>query len=75
MPRPAAGPAGEKTCWDKPWQLYCFKQKRTGDRPRRLNLLRIEEDLSAAHVRLARVTIECLSYAEVLRRYDARWSG
>lgn len=38
--------------------------------PPRLNLLRIEEDLSAAHMRLARVTIECLPYTDVFRRYD-----
>lgn len=38
--------------------------------PPRFNLLRIEEDLSAAHLRLARVLIECRPYAEVLERYD-----
>lgn len=38
--------------------------------PPRLNLLRLEEDLSAAHMRLARVTIENLSWAECVRRYD-----
>jgi len=38
--------------------------------PSRLNLLRIEEHLSAAHLRLARVYVECLPYAEVIRRYD-----
>jgi DNA adenine methylase len=36
----------------------------------RLNLLRIEEDLSAAHLRLARVYVEHLTYADVVRRYD-----
>ena len=36
----------------------------------RLNLLRIEESLSAAHLRLARVNVECLSYSEVIARYD-----
>lgn len=36
----------------------------------KLNLLRIEEHLSAAHLRLARVYIECLPYHEVIRRYD-----
>lgn len=30
--------------------------------PARLNLLRMEEDLSQAHLRLARVTIECLPW-------------
>lgn len=38
--------------------------------PVRLNLLRIEEDLSAAHLRLARVTMECLPWEECIRRYD-----
>jgi len=38
--------------------------------PARMNLLRIEEELSAAHVRLAGVYIENLNYAEVLRRFD-----
>jgi len=36
----------------------------------RLNLLRIEEDLSAAHLRLARVTIEHLTWQACLARYD-----
>lgn len=36
----------------------------------RLNLLRIEEELSAAHLRLARVVIERLPYAEFIARYD-----
>ncbi len=36
----------------------------------RLNLLRIEEELSDAHARLARVTIENRPYADVLKRYD-----
>ncbi len=35
-----------------------------------INLLRIEEDLSAAHLRLSRVVIEHLDWAECLRRYD-----
>lgn len=38
--------------------------------PARLNLLRIEEDLSAAHLRLARVTIECLPWQSCIERYD-----
>ena len=41
-------------------------------RPSRLNLLRIEEYLSAAHLRLSRVYIECLPYVEVIRRYDCQ---
>ncbi|EWH01086.1 DNA adenine methylase [Halomonas sp. BC04] len=36
----------------------------------RLNLLRIEEDLSAAHLRLARTVVEHLDWAECVRRYD-----
>lgn len=36
----------------------------------KLNLLRIEEHLSAAHLRLARTYIECLPYHEVIKRYD-----
>lgn len=38
--------------------------------PPRLNLLRLEEELSAVHVRLAGVTIERLDWRECLRRYD-----
>lgn len=38
--------------------------------PLKLNLLRLEEDLSAAHLRLARVTMENLSWQECLRIYD-----
>lgn len=40
------------------------------DRGPALNLLRIEEELSAAHLRLARVYIENLPFAELLERYD-----
>lgn len=36
----------------------------------KLNLLRIEEELSAAHMRLARVYIENMPFAELLDRYD-----
>ncbi len=38
--------------------------------PPRLNLLRIEEDLSQAHLRLARTMIEHLPWAECVKRYD-----
>ena len=34
------------------------------------NLLRIEEELSAAHLRLSRVYVENMPYAEVIKRYD-----
>lgn len=36
----------------------------------RLNLLRIEEDLSAAHLRLANTYVEHLDWADCIRRYD-----
>lgn len=38
--------------------------------PPRLNLLRLEEDMSAAHMRLQRVYIEHLAWDECIRRYD-----
>jgi DNA adenine methylase len=38
--------------------------------PPRINLLRIEEDLSHAHLRLARVFIECKPYDQVVKRFD-----
>lgn len=38
--------------------------------PPRLNLLRIEEDLSAAHLRLSQTYIEHLEWSECIRRYD-----
>lgn len=38
--------------------------------PPRLNLLRIEEDLSEAHLRLARTTIEHLPWRDCIARYD-----
>ncbi len=36
----------------------------------RINLLRLEEDLSQAHLRLSRVTIENLPWQECISRYD-----
>ena len=44
----------------------------TATKAPRLNLLRIEEYLSAAHLRLTRVYMECLPYAEVISRYDSQ---
>lgn len=41
----------------------------TTDVPR-LNLLRIEEELSAAHLRLSEVNIECLPWRSCIERYD-----
>ena len=38
--------------------------------PARLNLLRLEEELSEAHLRLSRITIEHLPWAECIERYD-----
>ncbi len=38
--------------------------------PPRINILRIEEDLSAVHLRLARAYIENLSYEKLISNYD-----
>lgn len=38
----------------------------------RVNLLRLEEELSEVHLRLSRVTIENLPWQEFLRRYDRK---
>ncbi len=38
--------------------------------PPRLNLLRMEEDLSEAHLRLSRVFIECRPYQDIIERFD-----
>lgn len=38
--------------------------------PPRLNLLRLEEDLSQAHIRLARTYIEHLTWQECITKYD-----
>lgn len=38
----------------------------------RLNLLRLEEDLSEAHLRLSRVQIENLPYDNLITRYDSK---
>ena len=39
-------------------------------RPARLNLLRLEEDLSAAHLRLSTSTIEHLDWVDCIKKYD-----
>ena len=39
--------------------------------PKRLNLMRLEEDLSAAHLRLHQVVIECLPWQRCIAKYDA----
>ena len=58
-------------------QKMCFGAKPTGQTfgtatlaPARLNLLRIEEELSAVHLRLHQVTIERLDWADCIARYD-----
>lgn len=38
----------------------------------RLNLLRLEEDLSEAHLRISRTTIENLPYDQLIKRYDSK---
>lgn len=43
-------------------------------RPPKLNLLRIEEDLSQAHLRLYDVFIENLNYLDLIKRYDREHS-
>lgn len=40
--------------------------------PPRLNLLRIEEELSQAHLRLSRTTIEHLGWETCIKKYDRR---
>ena len=39
--------------------------------PKRINLLRLEEDLSAAHLRLSNVIVEQLPWQRCVERYDA----
>lgn len=58
-------------------QKLCFGGKVSGQNygtattsPPRLNLLRIEEDLSQAHLRLSQVNIENLSWENCITRYD-----
>ena len=58
-------------------QQSCFGAKPTSrtfgtatTTPPKLNLLRIEEKLSEAHLRLARTTVEHLDWKECIRRYD-----
>jgi len=58
----------QKLCFGGKLQAPTFGYSTT--RPPRLNLLRIEEELSSAHIRLARVLIEHLAYGEFIRRYD-----
>ncbi len=61
-------------------QQMCFGGRMDGNpsfgyaavRGPKLNLLRIEEQLSAAHLRLARVYVECLPYHEVIKSDTTR---
>jgi DNA adenine methylase len=40
----------------------------------KINLIRMEEELSAVHLRLSTVIIENLDYAEIIKRYDRKTS-
>ncbi len=58
-------------------QRLAFGGKRVGQtygvavgRGPRINFVRLEEDLSEYHQRLAQVVVECLPWQECLRRYD-----
>ncbi|NTU42267.1 MAG: DNA adenine methylase [Nitrospirales bacterium] len=57
-----------KTCYGAKMDLPTFSASPT--RPPRLNLLRIEEELSQAHLRLSRVFIENRPYANIIERFD-----
>lgn len=58
-------------------QRLAWGGKATGQTPgfgrggKGLNLLRIEEDLSAAHLRLHKVTVEHLAWQQCMAKYDA----
>ena len=59
-------------------QRLAFGSKVTGQTfgtgktsPKRINLLRLEEDLSAAHLRLHAVIVENLPWQDCMARYDA----
>jgi DNA adenine methylase len=58
----------QKTCFGSKVSRQTFGADAT--RPPRINLLRLEEDLSAAYLRLARVTIEHLPWDACIARYD-----
>lgn len=58
----------QKLCFGGKVESRTFGTSTTGGA--RLNLCRIEEDLSAAHLRLARVQIEHLDWRECVQRYD-----
>ena len=58
----------QKLCFGGRVVGQSFGYSATG--PPRLNLLRIEEELSGVHLRLARVHVENLPYADLVQRYD-----
>lgn len=57
-----------RTSFGAKWAGATFGAAAT--QPPRLNLLRIEEDLSAAHLRLSRVLVENRPWQDVLSRFD-----
>ncbi|MCG9124979.1 DNA adenine methylase [Laribacter hongkongensis] len=58
----------QKLCFGAKLESQTFGTAATA--PPRLNLLRLEEDISAAHLRLSRACIEHLDWAAVIRKYD-----
>lgn len=58
----------QKLCFGAKVDSKTFGTATTGGP--RINLLRLEEDLSMAHLRLAKTTIEHLPWADCVRRYD-----
>ena len=58
----------QRICWGGKVSSRTFGVSPSG--PPRLNLLRMEEDLSQAHLRLARVTVENLDWRDCIKRYD-----
>ncbi|KAF1061565.1 hypothetical protein LvStA_00173 [Burkholderia gladioli] len=58
----------QKSCFGGKLEGQTFGTKTLS--PPGLNLLRLEEDLSAAHLRLASAFIERLDWAECIDRYD-----
>lgn len=59
----------QRTCYGGGVRSRTFGVHPRGAYPS-FNILRLEEELSAAHLRLACVTIESLSWQEFLKRYD-----
>lgn len=58
----------QKLCFGARVESQSFGTATTS--PPRFNLLRLEEDLSAAHLRLTRVTIERVNWVNCVERYD-----